>query len=65
MSYNHLNIKQLKEELKKRELPLTGKKQDFIDRLKKQDLELEKQNGIYTLNVKTLIGSWYPSKNYF
>ena len=60
--YTHQNIKQLKEELKKRGLPLSGKKQDLIDRLEKNDLELEEQNGILSIYVKTMIGSCYTIK---
>jgi hypothetical protein len=57
--YDHLKVPQLKEHLKQRGLKTTGKKVDMIDRLKDNDLEVKKEQGLILLFCKTMIGSYY------
>lgn len=51
-SYDEYKIPQLKEELKKRNLSLVGKKQDLINRLMESDTEIQLSNGIITIFIK-------------
>ena len=53
MNYHKMTVVQLKEELKKRNLPISGKKADLITRLMKyqeQNNIVEVPSGTYTLD---------------
>jgi len=57
--YDHLKIPQLKELLRNRELKITGKKMELIDRLKDHDLQIKKDAGLIELFCKTMVGTYY------
>ena len=62
MDYYSLKVSDLKNELKNRGLLVSGTKKQLIERLVNFDSQNEKNQGIYTINVKTLIGSYYTIK---
>lgn len=54
-SYDGYKIPQLKEELKKRNLPITGNKKDLISRLMENDAKIQLDNGIITIFIKHFV----------
>ena len=60
--YMSWTVPKLKQALKHRELKTTGKKANLVQRLFDSDREKEKAQGIYTLNIKTLMGSFITIK---
>lgn len=61
-SYKYWSVASLKEELKNRGLKVGGKKADLVQRLFNDDAKKEQEQGIYTLNIKTLMGSYITIK---
>jgi len=59
MDYKQKSFNELKQLLKDRELPTTGKKIDLITKLEEYDKKKEADEKRFRVNVKTLMGSYY------
>lgn len=62
MDYQEYRVAELKTKLHDRNLPVSGTKNKLIERLINDDLKREEENGIITVTVKTLMGSYHTVK---